>query len=293
MYKILVLTDFSAASRHALSFAQALFADTATDFCLTNAFPFEPEMSYGGAFWLEEEQQETKKNLHHLQESITRQPQPVYHSYRTTIILGEPVQATERLLTQEHFDLIVLGTTGAGRNPLFGSVATGMIRQATTNVLVVPTSAPIRPMEQLVLATDYRSVNDTESFSLLKEIVSRKAAILTLLTIENLKEPGEQPTELSRQYVLRALEGVQTVPYEIHDADVLHGINAYLDLHTVDLLVMLPHHKGFLDMVRNKSISRSVAYHPRVPLLTLYDKETTTQKNDSESIESISVISSL
>ncbi|GAB2515533.1 universal stress protein [Spirosoma aerophilum] len=274
MYKILVLTDFSAASRHALSFAQALFADTAADFCLTNAFPFEPEMSYGGAFWLEEEQHETKKNLRHLQESMTQLPQPVYHTYRTMIILGEPVQAVDRLLTQEHFDLIVLGTTGMGKNALFGSVATGMIRQAKANVLVVPTSAPIRPLEQLVLATDYQSVNDAGSLALLTGIASRKAATLTLLTIENPNEPTSQPSEGSRQYVLQALEGVRTIPYAIHDDDVLHGINAYLDLHTVDVLVMLPHHKGFFDVIRNKSVSRSVAYQPRVPLLTLYDEKT-------------------
>jgi nucleotide-binding universal stress UspA family protein len=273
MYKILILTDFSAASRHALSFAQALFADTATDFCLTNAFPFEPEMNYGGAFWLEEEQHETKKNLRHLQESIMQQPQPSYHNYRTTIILGEPVQAVDRLLTQERFDLIVLGTTGMGKNPLFGSVATGMIRQAKAHVLVVPTSAPIRPLEQLVLATDYQSVKNGESFTLMKEIASRKAATLTLLTIENPGEPATQPSETSRQYVLQALEGVKTIPYAIHDDDVLHGIDAYLDLHTVDVLVMVPHHKGFFDVLRNKSISRSVAYHPRVPLLALYDEK--------------------
>ncbi len=277
MYKILLLTDFSASSRHALSFAQTLFADTAADFCLTNAFPFEPEMSYGGAFWLEEEQLETKKNLHQLQETMTQHSNSSLHTYRTTIILGEPVQAVERLLEQERFDLIVLGTTGAGRSALFGSVATGMIRQAATNVLVVPTAVAIGPIEQIVLATDYKSVNHAESLAMLNEVAGRKAATVTLLTIKSSKEPVVLPSELSRQAVLNALENVQTVPFDVHDDDVLRGINTYLDTHPADMLVMLPHHTGLFDVLLNKSVSRAVAYHPRVPLLTLYDAKNTTK----------------
>lgn len=293
MYKILILTDFSAASRHALSFTQALFADTAAAFCLTNAFPFEPEMSYGGAFWLQEEQHETKKNLQHFRASMTQAPQPSYHTYRTSIILGDPVQAVDRLLTQEPFDLIVLGATGMGKNSLFGSVATGMIRQARANVLVVPVAAPIRPVEQLVLATDYESVNDIGSFALLKEIARRKAATLTLLTIQNPGEPATEPSERSRQQVLQALDGVQTIPYAIHDDDVLRGINTYLDLHTVDLLTMLPHHKGFFDVLRQKSVSRPVAYQPRVPLLALYDGQADAARLGGEIMDNKPLISSL
>ncbi|AUD04275.1 universal stress protein [Spirosoma pollinicola] len=292
MYKILLLTDFSAASRHALSFAQTLFADTATDFSLTNAFPFEPEMSYGGAFWLEEEQQETRKSLHHLKETMTQQPISSLHTYRTSIILGEPVQAVERLLEQEHFDLIVLGTTGAGRSSLFGSVATGMIRQVTTNVLVVPASVSIGPIEQIVLATDYRSVNHAESLVMLKEVACRKAAMVTLLTIKNAEEPVVVPTEISRQSVFNALANVQTESFEMHDDDVLHGINTFLDTHTVDMLVMLPHHTGLFDVLRNKSVSRAVAYHPRVPLLTLYDAKNKV-KGVSEPVNTYPVVSGL
>lgn len=148
-----------------------------------------------------------------------------------------------------------------------------MIRHANTAVLVVPTSAFIRPLARVVLATDYRSVNDAQSLGLLRDLVSRKAAQLTLLTIENPRLADTHASELSRQYVEQALERLQTDTYCIHDDDVAHGINAYLDAHPVDLLVMLPHHKGILAILTNDSLTRSVAYHPRVPLLTLFDPD--------------------
>ena len=151
-----------------------------------------------------------------------------------------------------------------------------MIRVANTNVLVVPASSPIRPLERVVLATDYRSVNDAESFVFLADLARRKAAQLTLLTIEDPRHPDTLASELSRHYVLRAFGGLQTDIYRIHDEDVGQGINAYLDNHRVDLFVMLPHHKSVFDGLQNNSVTRPLAYHPRVPLLTLYDTTTVT-----------------
>ncbi|WP_080236834.1 universal stress protein [Spirosoma rigui] len=273
MYKILLLTDFSAASRHAIRFAQALFDDIATEFCLLNAFPVEPEVGFSGAFLLAEQRQLAEQEMAHLEHAIRQQPVPAYHTYRSLVMVGSPVSAVKTLLGEEVFDLVVVGAVGTGHSELFGSVATDMIRSVTTNVLVVPASAPIRPINQVVLATDYRSVKDTGTFALLTDLASRKAARLTLLTIENPKEPGSHAAELSRHYVLNAFDTIQVDTYTIHDDDVLHGINAYLDLHPVDLFVMVPHHKGFFDLLRNASLTRPLAYRPRVPLLTLFDEK--------------------
>lgn len=276
MYKVLLLSDFSMVSRHAIAYAQALFADTATHFWLLHAFPAEPTEGFTGGFLLSQQRQSAEESLRDLQGTLVQPPVPTYHTYSTMAMLGDPVSAVETLLTQEHFDLVVVGATGSGRAELFGSVATAMIRHANTAVLVVPTSALIRPLARVVLATDYRSVNDAQSLGLLSDIVSRKAAQLTLLTIENSRLADTHASALSRQNVERALEGLQTDTYCIHDNDVAHGINAYLDAHPVDLLVVLPHHKGILDILTDDSLTRSVAYHPRVPLLTLYDPETST-----------------
>lgn len=269
MYKILLLTDFSAASRHAIAYTQALFADTAADFCLVNAFPIEPEVGFSGAFLLVEQREQAEKSLRALLHEITRPAIPTHHSYRTVVIPGSPETCVDVLLHREHFDLVVAGATGSGRNERFGSVATGVVRTAKTNVLVVPSLFPIRPLERVVLATDYRSINDAESLTILNDIASRKNARLTLLTVA--KPDQAKPSAASSAYVQQVFPNLETDTYIIHDDEVLQGINTYLDAHMVDLLVMVPHHKGLLDVVRNSSVTRSVVYHPRVPVLALYD----------------------
>ncbi|GAB4026354.1 universal stress protein [Spirosoma gilvum] len=271
MYKILLLTDFSAASQHAIAYTQALFSDTAADFCFLYACPIEPDMEYAGATLLAERWKMAEKLLKQLRSEMTRQPEPAYHTYRTMAVMGSPAGIVNQLLVKEHYDLVVLGAAGSGWSELLGSVATGLVRDAKTNVLVVPTSAPIRPLEQIVLATDYRSVNDAHSLRLVNDLASRKEADLTVLTIENPDNSRARTSELGRQYILDAFQEVQTDTYTIYDDNVLHGIKSYLKTHKVDMLVMLPHHKSLFDVIRHKSVSRSIAYQPSVPLLTLYD----------------------
>lgn len=275
MYKILLLTDFSPASRHAIAYTQALFNDTAVDFCLAHVCPIEPEAQYAGATVLIEQWQSAEKSLNRLRVELSESPEPAYHTYRTLLRRGEPVEVVHQVLAKEHefFDILVVGATGSGWSELLGSVATDMIREAKTNVLVVPTCAPIRPLEQLVLATDYRSIQDAQSLRLLGDLASRKTALLTLLTIENPDDPASFVSESSRQYVMDTFNDVMTEMYRIHDDRVLHGINTYLKTHRVDLLVLLPHHKSLFDVLFHNSISRSVAFHPSVPLLTLYDEK--------------------
>lgn len=278
MYKILLPTDFSAASRHALAFAQALLADTAADFCLLHAYPIETAMAPGGAFLLADEIQIAGENLQRFREEVAQSPEPPYHTYRTLVAPGGPVGVIETLMRQEHFDLIVLGATGTGYSEWLGSVATGVVRQAETNVLVVPVSAPIRPLERIVLATDYRSVNDAGSFAFLKDLASRKLANVTLLTIAEAETPV---SEVNEQYVLRALSDLAVDQYVVHDEDVVQGIQAYTDTHTVDLLVTVPHHRSVFDVLTGRSVSRSIAYRPRVPLLTLFDTPVHTQPEEN------------
>ncbi|QIP15141.1 universal stress protein [Spirosoma aureum] len=290
MYKILLLTDFSDASRHAISYTQALFADTAVDFCLLYACPIEPDIEYTGTMLIGERWKIGVMSLEELRLEMTQPSEPIYHTYRTLARMGEPVEILNQLLTKENeqFDLVVMGATGTGWSELLGSVATDVIRKAKTNTLVVPISAPIRPVEQLVLATDYRCINDTVSLGMLIDIASRKAALITLLTIDNPGQPETHVSDSSRQYVLCALENVLTATYIIHDDNVLHGINTYLLTHTVDLLVTLPHHKRIFDVLAHKSITRTIAFRPTVPLLALYDEEILdTQPTESSSIEQI------
>ncbi|GAA4447409.1 hypothetical protein GCM10023189_03790 [Nibrella saemangeumensis] len=233
MKKILLLTDFSEASRKAIHFAQAMFSDVAAEFQLLHTYFVDTDGPYGAALFFQEAEKKARRDLNRLLAEVTTQPVPDYHKYTTRTYPGTTVGTVEWILTQEHFDYVVLGATGEGNNELFGSVATGIIRTAKTNVLVVPATASIRPLQQVVLATDYQSVNHLHSLRPLKDLLTVKSAGLTLLTIKG-PEPAE-PLSLDESRPFASyFDTVNTDTYFIRHDEVEKGIDEYLVTHSVD-----------------------------------------------------------
>ncbi|WP_247235587.1 universal stress protein [Telluribacter sp. SYSU D00476] len=272
MYKILLLTDYSDASRQAIVYTQQLFADTPVDFCLLNAFPVEAEVAYGLSYTAINYWQLAQDSIVELRQEVEKKSISEQHTFRIEVLPGGPINALEVQLSREPFDLVVVGATGSGISERLGSVATGVVRHATTNVLVVPATATAGQVEQVVLATDYQPATSALSFALLKDIVARKKAQLTLLHVEADRKAAPVAEETIRQYLLSNFAGIKIETATITDEDVLQGMNHYLDACRVDMLVMLPHHKSIWDVLLGNSLTRSIAYHPRVPLLTLYDR---------------------
>ncbi|GAB3909017.1 hypothetical protein GCM10028803_45870 [Larkinella knui] len=275
MKKILLLTDFSEASQKAIHFAQALFDDTAAEFYLLHAYPIEPDAMYGTAFLMEEAERSARQSLQELLSELMANFHPPYHSFHIQTAPGSPIGAVEAALEQDAYDYVVVGASGSGFMPVLGSVATGLIRHAKTNVLVVPQTTAIKPIREVVLATDYSTLNHVSCLQPLNELVTRKNARLTALSIVKSQTPGliAAGFEQYNRQLAQVFDSVESGPYFILDNDVEHGITTYLTTHSVDLVVTVPHRKTLLDAVWNRSLTRRLAYNPQVPLLAVYDPE--------------------
>lgn len=286
MKKILLLTDFSKASERAIYFAQTLFDNTAAEFRILNTFPLATDLMYGTTVELDSAEEDAQQQLKTLLAEVTSQPVPAYHHYLTQTHISEPVMAVEYLLEQNHIDYVVVGASGSHKSELFGSTATGIIRNCTTNILVIPAFTPIRPLNEVVLAADINSINDLKTLQPLKDVLEAKNARLTLLTIVNKHSTiTADEIEAQRQRVADFLSSTQVESYIIHDDKVERGINDYLKTHEVELLVTIPHQKSLFDVLMGNSITRKLAFNPQVPLLALYDpKPVFRQPANSEEI---------
>lgn len=271
MKKVLLLTDFSDAARNAIRFAQALFRETPVEFSLLHVYQIETDALYAAAYLLDEAKDASFKRLHEELQTVT--DTPANHSYRLLNAPGTPVTVVDALLEREGYDFVVVGATGAGLFPVLGSVATGLIRSAAANVLVVPESAKSDVLRQVVLAVPYPgALPSADVLKPLTEIQSISQAELTALSIVETNfdhakagDFDEHRAELAAQFG----DG-QATPYFIMDDNIGHGIETYLETNEVDLLVTVPHRKSLLDVLWNRSVTRQLAYNPLVPLLALY-----------------------
>jgi len=178
--------------------------------------------------------------------------------------------------------LVVLGASGAGNNLFFGSVATDVVRNVTANTLVIPTNATISPVKNVVMAVDYNQVSDLKVFDNLKDLLTRKDAQLTLLTVLKDNQSADELDGLTKYEYHNYFNEIKVNDYYIKNSDVEKGIKEFLDIHRADLLVMVSRHHSFLDVIFNRSVTRKFAYHPSVPLLSIYDEVAAPFINEAE-----------
>jgi len=269
MKKILLLTDFSEASRQALTYARAFFGDTVADFHLLCAHPVEPDSFYGAKHVSTTARTAFADALCDLVASLRREAANDWHTFRSSACPGPLLDAVTDALSNETYDYVVIGAKKDGTNELFGNTATTLVRYLNANLLVVPVDSQIRPIRRVVLATDFASLTDCKLLCPVKDIVTLKGATLTLLTIDT---PHKQVVTTEQELRIRQfLTPVEPRTARLEAPTARQGIDAYVAGHPIDLLISIPKHKGWTDILASNSVTRSLVFAPAVPTLTLYD----------------------
>ncbi|MCX6217203.1 universal stress protein [Spirosoma sp.] len=269
MKKILLLTDFSEASRHALYFARSFFSESIADFHLLCAYPNKPDKGYNTSQLTQTIQTAFADQLQAVIADVRQQSVKDWHSFRASVLPGTLLDVVRSALRSESYDVVILGAKKDGTNELVGNSATLLVRHLTANMMIVPADLPIRSVHRIVLATDFSSLTNWELLQPVKDIVALKGAILTLLTID---VPGKKMIHVDQQQRIRQFFGpVKPAIARLQAPSVKEGIDAYLNGHMADLLVTIPKHKDRTDALSGKSTTRKLVYSPDVPVLTLYN----------------------
>jgi nucleotide-binding universal stress UspA family protein len=273
MKKVLLMTDFSKSAEHAIQFALSMLNDTPTEFTLLHSYftnDVPPEVSY---FVDDVSHKHAVKQLNQYKKKLIESDNLPYHQFKTETMQISPDSAAMILQNKNQYDLIVLGATGSGKNPIFGSVATSVVRNIPTNTLVVPSTEKIHHINKVVLAVDYQEISSFDIYDFLKHIADRKNAEITFLTVLN---QDQKPTNLDsfvRYQYHDSFKDFKTFDYFIKEKDAELGLNEYLETHKVDMMVMVSRHHTFMDVVFNRSLTRHFAFKPTVPMLSIYDKK--------------------
>lgn len=269
MKKILMLTDFSEASRNALVFARSFFNDTLADFHLLNVYPPQTDGFNGLKHNVESARLADSDQLHAIVTELRQQATNDWHTFHASALPGKPIEVIEQLVKEEKYDFVVIGPQMNETYGLFGNSAIGLVHELKANVLVVPTDALTRPIYQVVLAIDFARLKNSKLINPLKELVTLKGALLTLLSIDTPDKKAIHPEQ--ELHIRQFLNPIKPVIAHGQAPTAKEGIDSYLAEHQVDLLVTIPRYKAMASTLPGHSHTHSQAYMPLVPLLTLYD----------------------
>ncbi|OIN56354.1 universal stress protein [Arsenicibacter rosenii] len=286
MKRILLASDFSDASEHAFRYALNILGYVPCDCTLLHAFPIQLETAHTPFYEADIVQQRSLEMLSTLGRQLKAERNYRWHRFAPQTYPGNSLSAIQHASGQEKYDWIIVGASGRGLNPWLGSTSSNLLREARTNLMVVPATAIIRPLQHIVIATDYESITSPDVFEPIRLLAANNQAHLTLLCV---LKPGEKvaPPSPEAQFRLRAFFGeVSLVTEFVENESAAEGIETFLnDNPTADLLVTVPRHRSWADAILGRSVTRQIVHHITIPLIALYDPTLTATETRQQAVE--------
>ncbi|GAA4436922.1 hypothetical protein GCM10023188_30540 [Pontibacter saemangeumensis] len=188
-------------------------------------------------------------------------------------------------------DMIVMGMQGKGAlgQAVIGSTTISVMRNSRVPVLGVPLNMMFNDSETVVFASDLRQQPNKLMLNKLRDYVRTFCPKLEVLHIDK-----EHDLKAVQQKAKDALEIIDRQLYDLdykvilqQRVDVAAGIQAYVQEHRADLLVLGPQKHSLLEKLLNKSVTSRIVANSVCPLLALPVPKTGNQDIAAEELEHV------
>ncbi len=264
----LVPTDFSAAAKAAAKYAVSIASILQARVILLSVV----EMDTSEAVlhnWKTLENQLKRSALRSLDKLMNElkgvASKPIEIS--TDMVVGIPMETVILKYARDNkVDLIVMGTKGSRglKKILSGSKTASLIEHSSVPVIAVPTKAAFTQLKKMIYASDMKNVQ-AETKALARIAAYFNAEIMILHCV-----PAKSAARLDRSLEPTLIENTQygAISYhQVQSDDVAKAIGDFIDEKKADMLVMYTHELSFMERVMDKSVTRKMAFHSRIPML--------------------------
>lgn len=276
MKHILLPTDFSDNSFHAIDYALQLFKNEICTFYLLHTYtPVIYNMDYMQTTAAQFELMETVKSAS--VEGLKRFSATVYKTYKNSNHTIESISAfntlnqeVKNLVTEKHIDYVVMGTQGAtgAREVLFGSNTVHLFKAATCPILAIPVSATYKDPKNLLFPTDYGIQYNEKNINPLLDIAKQHNSRIHVLHVSF----GDALTEKQKKNQSQLKPYFNNLNHEIYDVrddEVSSAIVKFQESTAVDMLVMINNKHSFFENLFFKSRIDQIGFHIEIPFLVI------------------------
>jgi nucleotide-binding universal stress UspA family protein len=276
MKRILIATDFSAASDRAVEYGSKLAAALDAAATILGAYqeipvPVTDTMSL--AIIDAADARELVESGLLRQKELFQQSK--VQAMSTLSVKGPVVGSILEAAQEENADLIIVGMKSRGKalRRLFGSTVTALARKTTIPLLVVPEEARYQPPSAILLGNDVRPDTDLHVLDPLKELVAIFSARLFALRVIQ-KGTKEFIGILHGPNPLSSLEKAWDIKYEYEMGDdVVENLNNFAGSHNIGLVVMMARPHSLPQRWFMGSHTHEMIFEARMPLLILPERK--------------------
>jgi nucleotide-binding universal stress UspA family protein len=187
---------------------------------------------------------------------------------------GQPVQTILAVSGEAEVDLIVMGTQGATgiRSVLVGTNSGKVLSRSTVPVLTIPCHYEPKDPERVLIAA-----NEEEAGAKLNPVIELAELFGAHLYAVTISHDNNDPSEaVQKSRIVEKLHsGIKSQFESTVNAVHLTGsnfysvMNEYIASEQIDMLVMFTHEKSIIENIFNGSMTKKMAYHTHIPLLSI------------------------
>jgi nucleotide-binding universal stress UspA family protein len=162
--------------------------------------------------------------------------------------------------------LIVMGTKGASgiKKTLIGSNTASVLGASHIPVLAVPEKAEFKSFRNVVYATDLKQLD--KELAVLVPYIERFGSTIHILHVRSSGEEVDALEErIERSILTTGYKKFVTLVTVDHEIDA--AIESYIRLAKADLVTMFTHQPTFYERLLDRSVTRKMALHSKIPLL--------------------------
>ena len=278
MKKILVPTDFSPNAVRAIDYAVQIAKLNQATIHIIHACDHLYALDMGYVLSKEEYNKKITDEAFNKLEIIKKSIEETEKLLVNTQLYSGTVNDTILVAAQEHnVDLIIMGTLGVTKlkDKIFGSQTSAIIGNSTVPVLAIPLEYDWSPPSKFLLAINhFDEVTEVlyPAFDLAKvfnaevrlTVFTDKGSLVASDYLEDAREINFAEEKLRKKYSDLVIKTEHLSGRHFDES-----INDYIDNNQIDMLVMTTHKRSFIESIFNRSLTRKMSYHSKVPILAI------------------------
>ena len=271
MKKILVAIDFSDASKHALRYLLMMIEKMEREVNLLHVIPPAPADGfapyYMDATILEQQQNNALEKLSELEKEMHEITGPSV-IIKKHVKVGLPGDTIIKSIKELEANCIIMGNRTGSRflKTILGSVASNVIQRAEVPILLIPEKYQFKKVKHIAYATNF----EKDDISAIEQVLNFSRKQDAQLHCIHIRKSGKMEDVFKLEILKRAYQHeitLQEIAFETLDyPSVMKGLNHFIELKDIDVLVMLTHSRGIFGQIFHSSETRKSAMQAKVPL---------------------------
>jgi nucleotide-binding universal stress UspA family protein len=279
-HRILLPTDFSKNSWHAINYALKLFKHDYCDFYLLNVFSTSSniidsfvDMEPGSVFYETAKFQSEAELAKVLDMIALKNSNNSKHHFESISTFNNVVEAIKCIVEEKDIEMIIMGTKGKtdSRKVIYGSTALNIMEKVRNcPVIVVPEKALKKLPKEIVFPTSYKIPIKKRELNHLLGIAKKCGASIEILHIS--EEDALDKRQVSNKNLLvEYLEGINHCFHTLSQMELSSAINCFIESRGSDMVAFINTKHIFFSSLFTQPLVKELAYNSRVPILVMHD----------------------